>query len=215
MRHPAWLLTLHRPDGIISFSLDRNTGEMLAFNVAQLLKEGIGASRHRLLSGDLYDVDDHNSGPLAVTGSVSFVRTPAGVLVTGQATATLELVCRRCLEPVLRGVTLQIEEEFVPSIDVVTGRPLVVDPEVSSELVMDERHTLDLTEVLWQYAVAETMQPVHCREDCLGLCPRCGANLNLGPCQCTNVETDPRLAKLGQLLGLPGQGEMTEEGKDL
>ena len=38
-----------------------------------------------------------------------------------------------------------------------------------------------------------------CREDCKGLCPKCGKNLNLGPCGC-GKETDPRFAVLEQLL---------------
>ena len=38
-----------------------------------------------------------------------------------------------------------------------------------------------------------------CSEDCKGLCPRCGADLNLGPCSC-GKETDPRLAVLAKLL---------------
>ena len=38
-----------------------------------------------------------------------------------------------------------------------------------------------------------------CREDCKGLCSRCGKNLNLGPCDCRK-EPDPRLAALAQLL---------------
>ena len=39
-----------------------------------------------------------------------------------------------------------------------------------------------------------------CREDCKGLCSRCGANLNDGECDC-KPERDPRLAVLEQLLG--------------
>ena len=40
---------------------------------------------------------------------------------------------------------------------------------------------------------------VLCSEDCKGLCPRCGADLNLGPCSCKK-EVDPRLAVLAKLL---------------
>ena len=99
---------------------------MLAFNVAQLLKEGVGASRQRALSGHLSQVDELNPGPVGVNGDVTLVRTPSGVLVIGRAEMVLQVACRRCLEPVTRNVSLDIEEEFVPSIDVVTGRPVPV-----------------------------------------------------------------------------------------
>ena len=42
---------------------------------------------------------------------------------------------------------------------------------------------------------------VLCREDCKGLCPRCGADLNEGPCSCTKTEIDPRWASLAALKG--------------
>jgi uncharacterized protein len=187
---------------------------MLAFNVAQLLKEGVGASRQKLLSGELVDIDDRNPGPIAVEGALTLVRTPAGVLATGQAEVTLELACRCCLEPVTGSVTLEIEDEFVPSIDLLTGRPLLLDGEVGPELIIDERHTLDLYEVLWQYAVAQTLEPVQCSDDCRGLCPQCGANQNLGPCGCKTEQIDPRLAALAKLLGSSEQDDMSIEGKD-
>jgi uncharacterized protein len=40
-----------------------------------------------------------------------------------------------------------------------------------------------------------------CREDCGGLCPSCGANRNLTPCECTAEDLDPRLAPLKDLFG--------------
>ena len=39
-----------------------------------------------------------------------------------------------------------------------------------------------------------------CSEDCKGLCPRCGADLNQGPCSCKKKDVDPRLAVLAKLL---------------
>jgi uncharacterized protein len=187
---------------------------MLAFNVAQLLKEGVGASRQRELSGEVYDVDENNPGAVPVAGAVTLVRTPAGILVTGEAEMTLAVQCRRCLELTSQRVTLEIEEEFVPQIDVFTGRPVAPPPDTGPELIIDERHTLDLTEVLWQYAVAQTMRPVYCSEDCKGLCPYCGANLNLGTCACDTRQIDPRLEGLTRLLGSSDRDDTTEEGED-
>jgi uncharacterized protein len=44
-----------------------------------------------------------------------------------------------------------------------------------------------------------------CREDCKGICPQCGKNLNLGPCDCKVENVDPRLEILKQLLDTDSQ----------
>ncbi len=174
---------------------------MLAFNVAQLLKEGTGASRQRELSGELRDIDENNPHPVPVQGYVHLVVTPEGVLAMGEATLSLVQTCRRCLEPTEAALTIAIEEEFYPTIDVVTGRQMPPEHDDEPELLIDERHILDLTEVLRQYAIAQTLEPTYCRPDCKGLCPVCGANRNIEACTCETEQLDPRLAILAQLLG--------------
>lgn len=175
----------------------------LAFNVSQLLKEGIGSSRERQLSGELYDIDEHNPGPVHVEGHVHLLVTPDGVLATGEARLKMTQVCRRCLELAEDLVTIEIEEEFVPKIDVVTGRPMPATDLDEPELIIDEHHTLDLSEVLYQYAVAQTLKPAYCEANCKGLCPVCGANWNVEQCACDTSRVDPRLASLAQLLEAP------------
>jgi uncharacterized protein len=172
----------------------------MLYNVAQLFKEGIGASRQRELTGELVQIDENNPGPIAVAGTVLLVRTPRGILATGQVHLRLVQTCRRCLETTEAEVEIAFEEEFVPSIDFETGAKLPVN-EDEPELIIDEHHILDLTEVLRQYAVMSASDAVLCRPDCRGLCPQCGQNLNLGPCACATTHVDPRLASLAQLLG--------------
>lgn len=52
---------------------------------------------------------------------------------------------------------------------------------------------LDITQQVWDSLILLLPQTVLCKVDCLGLCPRCGANLNCGKCDCTREEIDPRL----------------------
>jgi len=129
------------------------------------------------------------------------VRTPRGILTSGAVQLKLARTCRRCLEVVEAEGTLEFEEEFVPSIDFETGAKLPLSEEDGPELLIDEHHILDLTEVLRQYAVMSASDSALCRPDCRGLCPHCGRNLNLGPCACDTTQTDPRLAILAKLLG--------------
>ena len=101
----------------------------MLYNVAQLLKEGVGASRRRTIAGDLRDIDALNPGVTHVEGELLFVRTPRGILVTGNARMTIHQICRRCLEPMVTDVEFEIEEEFIPSIDIDTGATLPITDE--------------------------------------------------------------------------------------
>jgi uncharacterized protein len=170
------------------------------YNMAQLLREGIGAVRRVEISGELNDLDESNAGPTHVDGSAVFLRTAAGILVTADVHVRLTQICRRCLEPTEREVSFTVEEEFVPSMDIRTGLQLPIADKDSPELVIDERHTLDLTEVLRQHVLLNGAGYGLCRRDCKGLCPNCGQNLNFGPCACKSSRTDPRLAALSALL---------------
>lgn len=64
---------------------------------------------------------------------------------------------------------------------------------------------VDLSGQIWESLVMSLPVKVLCRDDCAGLCPRCGADLNLGPCGCPNETLDPRLQALKDVL--PGVSE--------
>jgi uncharacterized protein len=184
----------------------------MRFNVAQLLVEGTGATRRHTFAGELADIDEYNPGRISVEGSVVFTRTLRGILAKGQAVTHLDEPCRRCLEMARADLDFPFEEEYVPAIDVLTGASLPLTDDDEPALVIDEHHTLDLSEVLRQYIVAETTLGPICKEDCQGLCPVCGANRNLEPCTCQTEAIDPRLAILAKLMG--SQEEKTAKGKD-
>jgi DUF177 domain-containing protein len=170
----------------------------MRFHVAQLLKEGTGATR----SYEVHEVDvvaDDGSRGL-VEGSLSLLRTKSGILARAALRLHCPDVCSRCLTPIELPLELHIEEEYQTTVDVLTGAasPRPEDPSV---FLIDEHHVLDLTEAVRQYRVlASPMQPL-CRPDCAGLCPVCGQNLNESTCACPRDEYDPKwsaLAKLAQ-----------------
>ncbi|MDO8568287.1 MAG: DUF177 domain-containing protein [Dehalococcoidales bacterium] len=166
-------------------------------NVSQLLQEPIGATRAHSVDGK---IDVFGDGKFhAVRGDIKLLRTNRSILVEGMLTTEVELVCSRCLSDFQRKLTLNIEEEFVPTIDVHTGAPLL-PPEDPVFFTIDERHVIDFTEAIRQYALlAVPMKPL-CRENCPGLCPSCGSNLNQGKCNCAEQKIDPRWAELAKLL---------------
>ena len=71
--------------------------------------------------------------------------------------------------------------------------------EDNDEIVLLEQDKVDVGELARTAFILGMDTKTLCSEDCKGLCPRCGADLNLGPCSC-GKETDPRLAVLAKLL---------------
>ena len=170
----------------------------MIFNVAQLLKEAVGATRTYELHEEADLLPDVPAiAPYA--GSVRLVRLNQSVLVTAQVDTRVRLSCSRCLGTVEQPLHIEFTEEFRPTIDIATGSTLPT-PEDQDTFVIDERHTLDLTEAVRQYALINLPLVALCREDCAGLCPVCGQDLNVGRCECQKEAGDPRLAALAELL---------------
>ena len=177
---------------------DRN----VRFNVAQLLKGPIGARRQYDLYSEIQGLDS-NIEPLSpIEGRVTLLRTNQGILVTGELRTVVRTVCRRCLEPCDITVQVPLEEEFysISQPAGVAAGDLPAPEERDEALLIDERHTLDLTEVLRQQLLLAATGQDLCREDCIGLCPQCGGHLDSGECTCVGAAIDPRWASLQALL---------------
>ena len=183
---------------------------MVQVNVAQLLKEPIGSTRNYEVDGTVNIIGDAGS---EVQGGVALTRTDRGVLVRGMLHTEVEITCSRCLGLFSYPLTFNIEEEYFPVIDVLTGTP-VFQPDEPGSFTIDGHHVLDLTEAIRQYALLTIPMKSLCREDCAGLCPSYGRNLNPGACDCPPQEADPRWSKLKKLV-LTGDLLVNEqEGKE-
>ncbi len=111
----------------------------------------------------------------------------------GEAHLTLSIPCGRCLEPVAYPFDLEISEEL----DMDKS-----DEERAADL--DEQHyvdgyTLDVDQLLTNELLLNLPMKVLCREDCRGICNRCGTNLNYGTCSCDRSSPDPRMAVIQDL----------------
>jgi uncharacterized protein len=162
---------------------------MIRFDVSSLIKARLGTSLTLDLDTGPQTLDDLELAFLR--GTLQVVRVQGGLLVQGSVASQLSVECVRCLEPFDHQITLEIEE----IVGVPGARP---GPDVS--YTVSEEGWLDLSPVLREQAwVAIPMKPL-CRPDCQGLCPQCGANLNLETCTCEHTQIDPRLAPLKDLL---------------
>ena len=170
----------------------------MQYNVSQLLQEPVGATR-------LYQVDEEidtskDQPPNRMRGQLSLMRTDRGVLATARLEAQAQDTCSRCLKLFSQPQTIVFEEEYFPTMDVMIGKPLSAPENAEGSFTIDKRHVLDLREAVRQYSITnDPMKPL-CRPDCLGLCPSCGEDRNLGECTCQQDEVDHRWASLRELL---------------
>jgi uncharacterized protein len=113
----------------------------------------------------------------------------------GTAKTELELPCSRCLEPFRMPVDESFDLRYLPASDMSKDDEREVqDADLETSYYRDDQ--IDLNELLReQFYLALPMKPL-CREDCQGLCPQCGTNLNAGTCDCASEWIDPRLAAL-------------------
>ena len=141
------------------------------------------------LSDLCYGVSNPVTEPVVAEG---MVRNTAGVMVmTGDITTCIHGVCDRCAESFDREVHFPIDVVLVTE---------MANEENEDEWVFPlEGDSADLDDIVRTVFVLNLDSKLLCKEDCKGLCHRCGKNLNDGPCNCQK-ELDPRFAALKQLL---------------
>jgi uncharacterized protein len=178
----------------------------------QALDEG---ANHLELVGAALDLDLDPSfvravGPIAAR--VDAFRAGEKIEVRGRVAGQVELNCDRCLAPLRRPVLAELRvyaERREP-------RDRRSDEEVREDdlgIVYHDGRFVDLTDEVRQVFLVEVPWHVLCREDCRGLCPRCGADLNVGACGCPVEVHDHRWAELAALRGeAPGEAKADPPG---
>ena len=166
----------------------------MVFNVARLLMESSGSTRQYQLDERISLVEDAEEQK--VSGRVKLLRTTKSIWISAELTSAVDSECWRCLTEFCQPIKTGIEEEALPVLNPVTGIRIHPSEFGCEYLYIDDKHNLDLSETLREYAsMAVPMNPV-CRPDCAGLCHKCGANLNQLSCVCEKVSLDPRWGAL-------------------
>lgn len=143
------------------------------------------------LAGDGEDLEV--TKPWLIRGKISHLDSQS-VLFKGQSSTEVIMRCARCNTPVRVPIEVFLTQRFVTDADV--KEPL--DDEIALESIQDGR--IELYDVLlYEMSLAVPMK-VLCRDDCKGLCPVCGQNLNEGKCSCKVDNTDPRWDALKSLI---------------
>lgn len=150
----------------------------MQFNVAQLLKEPIGAMRRYELVEDISELDPELASLGPLVGNVELIRIHSGILARANLSTPLQVMCNRCLEPIATPVRFTIEESFRPLTEVHTGRYIAPDEFEGEEedledeaLIINEHHILDLSEVVRQSIWLELPMYPSCNWTGVGQCP--------------------------------------------
>jgi len=111
---------------------------------------------------------------------IDIFRSDAKITVKGEVRAVIKFSCDRCLEEFYKTLYIPFYREVK-----------------ESELV---EGCWDDSEEIRQSIILSLPMKNLCKEDCLGLCPHCGTNLNVAKCSCKNNEVDERWGKLKKLV---------------
>ena len=171
----------------------------MIFNVAQLMKSPVGTALNDDIDEENVRLDEDLKIIGPIVGYVRLRRINQGLLADGWVDLTLEFECTRCLKQFEQQMHVLFEERFYPTLDVVTGVALTPPDDGEDAFPIDAHHLIDLTEAVRQHVLLDIPMVTLCKEDCAGLCPQCGKDLNEGPCNC-QPEIDARLSVLQSLL---------------
>jgi uncharacterized protein len=156
--------------GVIDFGPDiRQTGDLRAKGRAQIVQEH--HSKHQLIND---------------------------IRVAGDFSARIELACARCLEPISKDVAKNFDLLYRPQ-GADAGKEELSVTAAEAEVGYYQGEGLLLEDVLREQILLALPLKAICREDCRGLCPHCGGNLNLEQCQCAEPLEDPRWQALKKI----------------
>jgi uncharacterized protein len=128
-------------------------------------------------------------GGADVVADVILELVDGGIVATGTVTAPYVSECRRCLGPVAGTLEAEVREVYQAN----------VDPDQAEEIYPLSGDQLDLEPLARDAVLLELPLAPLCREECRGLCPTCGVNLNETSCACQGAVQDPRWAGLDVL----------------
>ena len=120
------------------------------------------------------------------------------IRLSGELSTALELPCARCLEPVVQEVTRKFDLLYRP-LGADAGREELSVTTAEAEISYYEGEGVLLEDALREQVLLAVPVKAICREDCKGLCPHCGTNLNAEQCSCAEPMEDPRWSALKEI----------------
>ena len=162
----------------------------MQFNLKKLrTNEGVEQTAHYTLKVQQSLFDSLASGETEVTINGSAVCKNQLIVITYQVDFMFHTLCARCLDPVERKMSYSFLHELDRE-----------EIEGFEEGIIVDNDFLDLDKLAVSDIQLNFPLKILCTENCKGLCPVCGTNLNHGSCNCSSQSIDPRLEALKELL---------------
>ncbi len=144
-----------------------------------------------------------------VAWDVQVTNTGEAFLVSGRVEGLGQTSCARCLDDVQVSFVGDIEGYFL--INAEANHPEDLDDDEFD--VLPDDHIIDLEPLIKAALIVEAPAVPLCKEDCLGICPTCGANLNEGPCGCA-TDTDNSFEEAQNPFAVLKNLSFEEQGQD-
>ena len=116
------------------------------------------------------------------------------LVVSAHIRCTVEQACVRCLAPVRTDLDLDVRALYTREQEASGGEPDLTGDDLDTYGFQGD--TVDLDQMVRENVILGAPEYPLCKEDCAGLCPVCGCNLNHEKCSCVRDEVDPRFAAL-------------------
>lgn len=146
------------------------------------------------LSGDPASLGLDERFPNAVAVDATIEKSGTQVFLSAKVKTEALFECDRCLSSFRSALESSYRMYYVTE----ESSDRQIDP-VELQIVPPGFSVIDLHDDVRQTVLLSIPLKVLCSEDCKGLCPHCGANWNLGPCNCEETAVDPRWEQLTKL----------------
>ena len=167
---------------------------IMDFKVATLLKSSSGNKKLENVNAS-FEVE-WSERNCHIDGTVLLTKTDVGIWVSAHLKANYIAECGSCLEEYKESIPLEIEEEYFPLLNLLTGERIEIEEIIEENFYIQEDNVLDLSEAASQYLSLQSPINSKCEEDCSGLCIDCGVNLNMKECGCGNNTRNTKIAAL-------------------
>lgn len=164
-------------------------GELMNINISKLVSEktesiDINLEYDLKASNLLYDYNIVEASPISLSGEIYKEREK--IFIDGSFSGEIVFRCSRCVREFKKNISGNIEFDI----------QVAEDENNNNDDEYLKGDYLDLSVVLEEALAFSLPMKVLCSEECEGLCPRCGQNLNINECNCDLETIDPRLEKL-------------------
>lgn len=152
------------------------------------LKDGKQVLNDQFSAGDFEITDPELTAPISVT--LTIYKGATEIKIDGKVESVARVTCDRCLTEFDKPISgmFSVIASFSTATAITGEEDIIPLPITASEI--------DLTEYVHDTLLLSVPMKILCREDCKGLCPICGANLNETQCQCHLAEPDARWESL-------------------